>query len=369
MITKQTVPFVNLGVEAMSVREDLLKACEKVILGGHYILGPELDAFEKEFANYCGAQESVGISNGTHALMLALRACGVTTGDEVITSPNSFLASASAIALVGAKPVFADIHEDGNIDPGHLERAITSRTKALLPVHLTGRLARMPEIMEIAKKYKLKVIEDACQAVGADLDGKRAGSWGDLAAFSLHPLKNLRAIGDGGMITINNEELGQNIRRDRNHGLVDREKSLSWGYNARLDELQAAMLRVQLRHLDAWTEQRRKLALRMNDLLRSYVEVPDEGPGEKCVYQTYVIKADRRDQLLAYLKENGVSALVHYATPIHLQPAAHSLGYSAGDFPVTMKHVSRIISLPLYSSMKHEQQDYLSELVRNFYKE
>ncbi len=362
------VPYVNLSGEAHALKNEMLAAFEKVLLGGDYILGPELKLFEAEFASYCQAKRSIGLSDGTHALIVILRALGMQGGDEVITAPNSFIASTSSIALVGAKPVFADIRSDGNIDPERMESAITSRTKALMPVHLTGRPARMTEITEIAKKHHLFVIEDACQAVGAELDGKRVGSWGDAAAFSLHPLKNLRAIGDGGMVTTNNPELAEKIACERNHGLINRETCERWSFNCRLDELQAALVRIQLKYLDTWTEQRRKLAFRYNDLLRPFVEVPDEGVGEKSVYQTYVIKAERRDALLAHLRENGVVALIHYATPIHLQPAARSLGYSAGDFPNTMKHVGKIISLPLFPSMTHEQQDRVIELIANFYK-
>ena len=362
------VPYVNLGNETFAKKEELVAAFERVIASGHYVMGPELKLFEQEFASYCGAKRSLGISDGTHALIVALRTLGIKDGDEVITAPNSFIASASSIALAGGKPVFADIGSDGNLDPEEITRAITKRTKVIMPVHLTGRPARMTEILDIAKKHNLFVVEDACQSVGATLNGKRVGSFGDIAAFSLHPLKNLRALGDGGMVTTNNLEFADKMDCERNHGLIGREKCEHWGYNCRLDELQAAFLSIQLKCLDDATEQRRKLAFRYNDLLRSYVEVPDEGPGEHCVYQTYVVKAEKRDELVNYLKSNGIVALVHYSTPIHLQPAAQYLGYSAGDFPNTMKHVDRIVSLPLFPSMTHSQQDRVVELISKFYK-
>ena len=226
----------------------------------------------------------------------------------------------------------------------------------------------MNEILEIARRHDIFVLEDAAQAVGSSLDGKRVGSWGHAACFSLHPLKNLHAFGDGGMVTSQDPDLLARLVKSRNHGLANREQCDFWSFNCRLDEIQAAMLRVQLRHLDAWTETRRSLALRYNDLLRPYVEVPDEGPGERCVFQTYVIKADRRDELKRYLNENGVEALVHYATPIHLQPAAQGLGYTASDFPATMRHVGRIVSLPLYPTLTHAQQNRVVELISSFYR-
>jgi dTDP-4-amino-4,6-dideoxygalactose transaminase len=325
-----------------------------------------MQAFESEFAAYCHTGFAAGMANGTCALHLVLRVIGLGPGDEVITVPNSFVASAAAVALAGARPVFVDIGADGNMDPSLLEAAITPRTKAIVPVHLTGRPARMKEIMEIARRHDLFVLEDAAQAVGATLDGKRVGSWGHAAAFSLHPLKNLHAFGDGGMVTSSDPDLLRRLAQSRNHGLANREQCDFFSYNCRLDEIQAAMLRVQLRHLDQWTKQRRELALRYNDLLRPWVEVPDEGPGEFCVYQTYVIRCDRRDEMKAWLHSQGVEALIHYATAIHNQPAARDLGYKPDDFPRTMRHVGRIMSLPLYPTMTHAQQDRVVELIAEF---
>lgn len=362
------IPYTALGLEASWIKVELQQTFESVLGRGHYVLGPEVSAFEKEFGDYCATRFAIGVSNGTSALYLALMALGLKEGDEVITAPNSFIASASSIALAGGRPVFADIRADGNIDPERIEAAITSKTKFLMPVHLTGRPACMPEIMEIARQHRLSVIEDAAQAVGARYEGLPVGSWGDTGCFSLHPLKNLRVMGDGGVITTQKPEVAEQLKVSRSHGLVNREECNHWSINARLDELQAAFARIQLRHLDEWTEKRRQLALRYNQLLKPTVQVPEEGPAEYCVYQTYVIQAERRDQLLGFLREHGVEALVHYATPIHLQPAARSLGYSAVDFPVTMKHASRIMSLPLYPSMTRQQQDRVVELISDFYK-
>lgn len=363
-----TVPYTALSGEAAILLKDYLAAFEKVLLSGRYITGPQLSAFEQEFAEYCQSPLAVGVATGTDALFLVLRSLGLQDGDEVITAPNSFVASASSIALAGAKPVFVDIQSDGNMDPDRLVASITPHTKAIIPVHLTGRPSQMTVILEIAEKYKLFVLEDAAQAVGASLNGRKIGCWGDAACFSLHPLKNLRAIGDGGIVTTKHQWLYDRLKQARNHGLVNREQCDFWSYNSRLDELQAALLRVQFRHLDSQTKKRRQLALRYNELLRPYVIVPDEGPGEYCVYQTYVILTDYRDELKRYLNDNGVEALIHYTTPIHLQPAAKYLGYSSADFPKTMQHVSRILSLPLYPSLTEAQQDHVVTLISDFFK-
>ncbi|PIR26672.1 MAG: cell wall biogenesis protein [Deltaproteobacteria bacterium CG11_big_fil_rev_8_21_14_0_20_42_23] len=366
-MTSYTISYSALSTEVAQHKAELMSAVEGVLDSGRYILGPEVEGFEHEFAEYCQAKFAFGVSNGTSALHLVLRGIGLVPGDEVITVPNSFIATVSPIALAGAKPVFVDIGDDGNMDPQRLEDAITDRTRAIIPVHLTGRPAKMNDILAIAQKRNLFVLEDAAQAVGASLDGKRVGSWGHAACFSLHPLKNLHAFGDGGMITSQDPDLIALLPRLRNHGLANREQCDFWSFNSRLDSMHAAMLRIQLRYLDEWTEARRKLAFRYNDLLHPYVEVPNEGLGERCVFQTYVIKAERRNELKQYLNEHGVEALIHYETPIHLQPAAKSLGYSASDFPKTMKHVSKILSLPLHSNLSETQQDRVVELISNFY--
>ena len=273
----------------------------------------------------------------------------------------------ATIALAGARPVFVDIRSDLNIDPEQIEAAITPRTRAIVPVHLTGRAASMVEILDIAERHDLFVLEDAAQAIGACLDDQRVGSWGNAGCFSLHPLKNLHAFGDGGMMTTDDESLWKRMQQARNHGLSGRDRCDFWSFNCRLDEMQAAMLRVQIHHLDRWTEERRQLAFRYNELLSPYVTVPLEAPGEFCVYQTYMIQAERRDDLQEYLNIHGVQALVHYPTPLHQQPAAQSLGYSAEDFPMTMCAAARILSLPLYPELTHNQQDLVVELIAKFY--
>ncbi len=361
------VPYVAFPQQVAKIKAELMQAIEAVLDSGMYVMGEKMRQFEREFATFCGAKYGAGVANGTCSLHLVLRGTGVVPGDEVITVPNSFIASAGAIGVIGAKPVFIDVCADLNMDPEQIELAITPRTKAIMPVHLTGRPAKMDRIMEIAKAHGLIVVEDAAQAVGASYKGRRVGAMGDAGCFSLHPLKNLHAFGDGGMMVTNDEALYDRILMLRNHGLKSRDQCDFWSYNCRLDEMQAAMLQVQLPHLDKWTEQRRQLAFRYNELLKRYVEVPEEGENEYCVYQTYVVQANDRDALLEMLKENGVQANVHYPLPLHRQPAADSLGYREEDFPVTEKLATRILSLPLYPELSHEQQDYIAELFRNFY--
>lgn len=363
-----TVPYSLLNHQVHATKAELLCAIESVLESGRYILGPNCTAFEKDFADYCGTRHALGLANGTCSLHLVLRALGVKEGDEVITVSNTFIATAATVALVGARPVLVDVGADLNIDPEQIEAAITPRTRGIIPVHLTGRPARMVEILDISRRHGLFVLEDAAQAVGAELHGRRVGAWGDAACFSLHPLKNLHAYGDGGMMTTNQRSLIEHLSKSRNHGLLNRDTCEFFSFNCRLDEIQAAMLRVNLRHLEAWTEERRQLALRYNDLLRPYVEVPDEGPGETCVFQTYVIQADQRDDLKAHLNDHGVEALIHYPVPIHLQPAAEQLGYTARDLPLTMRSAGRILSLPCYPGLTHEQQDRVVDQVARFYK-
>ena len=366
--TVAAVPYTAFGQQARAMKQEWLAAAETVLESGQYVLGQEVAAFEREFAQYCQAAWAVGVANGTEALMLVLQRLGLRPGDEVITAPNSFIASASSIALVGARPVFADIGTDLNLDPARVADAVTPRTRAIMPVHLTGRPARMNELLEIARRRELFVLEDAAQAVGAALNGHRVGGLGHAAGFSLHPLKNLHAFGDGGMITTNDPQLRDWLLRARNHGLRTRDECEFWSLNSRLDELQAAMLRIQLRQLDRSTEERRRLAFRYHELLRPYVEVPEEGAGEFCVYQTYMIQADRRDALKQALNEQGIEARVHYPIPLHRQPVARSLGYTANDFPVTTRAAGRIMSLPLYPGLTDAQQDLVAEMIREFYR-
>ena len=362
------VPYVNFAAKAAPIREQLLSTFERVLDSGNYILGPECRSFETDFARYLGVAYATGMSNGTCAMHIAFRCLELDPNSEIITAPNSFIATASTIALADATPVFVDVADDLNIDVTQIEAAITPQTRAIVPVHLAGRPARMREIMEIAERHDLFVLEDAAQSIGASIDGQLVGNWGDAAAFSLHPLKNLHAFGDAGMFVTKHADLLERVARSKNHGLRDRDTCDRWGFNCRLDEVQAALLSVQLEHLDEWTHERRRLANRYNAILGDFVTVPIEAQGEFHVYQTYVIQADRRDELQTFLRTNGVEALVHYPTPIHLQQAAASLGYSPESLPNTLRLSKRILSLPIYPGLAEEQQDVVAELIADFYR-
>ncbi len=362
------VNYTNFKIKNEPIRSDLIKAFEKVIDSGRYIEGSEVSKFEKDFASICHTKYATGIANGTCSLNLVLRALGINQGDEIITAPNSFIATAGAIALTGAKPVFVDICDDLNIDPSKLENAITKKTKAIVAVHLTGRPAKMNEINSLAKKYNLIVIEDAAQAVGSKYFNKPVGGLGDAACFSLHPLKNLHAYGDAGIFTSNNINLIDRVKVLKNHGLSDRHTCDEFSLNCKLDELQASLLRVQVPKLEEWNNQRRKLGFYYNEILKEFAEVPTEKKGEYHTYQTYIIKVDKRDELQKYLKDNNVETLIHYPLPIHVQPAAKSLNYKSEDFPNTINLSKRILSLPIYPGLEKNQQDYIYDLLKKFFK-
>ena len=366
MSSQFAVPYTDFPAQNAGVRDELRGAFDEVLDSGHYIQGPNVAAFEREFAEFCEAPYATGVANGTCSLHLVLRSMGVGPGDEVITAPNSFFASAAAISLVGARIVFADVKEDSNIDPDAIEAAITDRTKAIMPVHLTGRPVDMVRIQAIADANGLGILEDAAQAVGSSFRGQKVGSWGTAASFSLHPLKSLHAFGDAGILTARDERIIQDVALRKNHGLVDRGTCAEWSFNCRLDEVQAALLRVQLRNVDAKINERRRLAHRYHELLRDYVVVPEEREGEIHTYQTYLIQAGDRDALQAHLRANGVEAIVHYATPLHLQPAAADLGYGPGSFPVTERLSDSILSLPLFPGMTAEQQDRVVTEIASF---
>lgn len=299
MSSSFAVPYTDFPAQNAGVRDELRGAFDEVLDSGHYIQGPNVAAFEGEFAAFCEAPYATGVANGTCSLHLVLRSMGVGPGDEVITAPNSFFASAAAISLVGATIVFADVNEDSNLDPDAIEAAVTERTRAIMPVHLTGRPVDMVRIQAVADAHGLGILEDAAQAVGSSFRGQRVGSWGTAASFSLHPLKSLHAFGDAGIVTARDERIISDVALRKNHGLVDRGTCAEWSFNCRLDEVQAALLRVQLRNVDAKIAERRRLAHRYHDLLRDYVVVPEEREGEVHTYQTYLIQAGDRDALQA----------------------------------------------------------------------
>lgn len=357
------VPFTDFPAQFREARAETLAAVERVLEGGHFILGEEVEAFEREFAGVAGTSHAVGVANGTDALLLAFTALGIGPGDEVITAPNSFVATAAAIVHAGARPVFADVRDDLNIDPAAIERAITPRTRAILPVHLAGRGADMTAILEIAKRRGLVVIEDAAQAVGALHQGRPAGSFGACACFSLHPLKNLNAAGDAGAITTDDPALAEKLRLLRNHGLKTRDEVVVFGWNSRLDALQAAILRVRLAQLEDVIERRRRNAERYRSRLAAIVECPLDRPEERNVYHLFVIQCDRRDELRSSLAARGIETKVHYPVPIHLQPAARALEHRRGDFPVAERQAERQLSLPVHQFLTETQIDKVCDAI------
>jgi dTDP-4-amino-4,6-dideoxygalactose transaminase len=363
------VPYIDLALQHRAIKAELLEAAASVIDSGQFILGPEVELFEREMATLCGVKHAIGVNSGTDALILSLKALGIGEGDEVITAPNSFVASASAIALAGATPVFADVGADYQIDPAAVEQAITSRTRAILPVHLTGKPANMTAIMELAAKHHLAVVEDAAQAIAAEHRGRRVGSWGDAGCFSLHPLKTLNACGDGGVVTTNRDDVAEKVRLLRNLGLRTREKCEVWSSNSRLDSMQAAMLRVKLRYLTQWTEKRIANAAYYRRALADVKEVicPSQEAHDKAVYHTFVIQAQRRDELKNHLAACGVQTAIHYPIPIHLQPVAQDLGYKPGSFPQAESQASHILSLPVFPELTQQQLDHVIKSIRQFY--
>ena len=367
LLEKMTVPYLNLTEQHRQIESELLAAIQSVFRRGDFVLGEAVEQFERRFAAYCGTRYAIGVANGTDALILSLKALGIGPGDEVITVPNSFVATASAIALVGARPVFVDVGPDFMIDPSLIEQAITPATRAILPVHLTGKMAHMPRIAAIAKKHGLFIIEDAAQAVGAEIEGRRAGAWSQTGCFSLHPLKNLNACGDGGIIVTDDELLYVSLKQERNLGLRNRNECDFWAANSRLDTLQAAILMVKMDHLETWTEQRRENARYYNAHLSELVTTPAESSDERAVYHTYIIQCDQRDDLQAYLSQNGIDTKIHYPIPIHLQPAAKNLGYAPGSFPVAERQAKRILTLPVYPEMSMEQKAWVVHSIQEFY--
>jgi dTDP-4-amino-4,6-dideoxygalactose transaminase len=365
--TKTQIPYIDLRAQYVESHQEILQAIEKVLAGGHYILGRDVEDFEQRFAKLCGTQHAIGVANGTDALILALKALGIGAGDEVITVSNSFIASASSVALTGGRPVFVDVREDLNMDPDLIERAITPRTRAILPVHLTGKCAAMDEILNIAQKHRLHVIEDAAQSVGATYKNRKSGSFGIIGCFSLHPLKNLNAVGDAGILTTNDDFLNDKLRLLRNHGLKNRDEVSFWGYNSRLDTLQAAVLNGRFQQLDKVIKRRRQIAQRYTSRLSPWVACPQESSDEYHTYHVYVIQANQRDELKKHLADQGIDTRIHYPIPIHLQACCSELGYNRGDFPVCEKLAGKILSLPVHQFLTDEQVETICKSIANFY--
>lgn len=363
------IAFVDLKRQYNSIKTDIDKAISKILDSAEFILGSETEKFEEEFAKFIGINYAVGVGSGTAALELGLRALGIGDGDEVITPVNSFIASSFSINLVGAKPILVDCREDTfNIDIEKAENLITPKTKAIMPVHLYGQVADMEGVLKLARKYGLLVVEDACQAHGASFKGQKAGSFGQMAAFSLYPGKNLGGYGDGGIVTTNNKVIAEKINMLRNFGQKEKYKHIFLGENNRLDNLQAGILRVKLRHLEKWNNKRLKNAIIYNNLLKKTpVITPQIFPGYKHAFHLYVIRSKKRNELMKYLLSKGISIVMHYPIPIHLQPAYKNLGYKKGDFPIAEMLSEEILSLPMFPEIKEEEIKYVCREIENFY--
>jgi len=396
------IKFLDLSLQYKSIKKEINEAIKRVLESGYFIGGEEVEKFEKEIAKFCGVKYAVGVNSGTDALFLSLKALDIGPGDEVITTPFTFIATAGVIANCGANPVFIDIEpKTFNIDPRKIEEYLKSniqypksktKIKAILPVHLFGQMADMDEIMRIARKYKLYVIEDAAQAIGAEIklkipEGKpsvsygaskneklkimKAGAVGDIGCFSFFPSKNLGAYGDGGMVTTNNQELADKIKLLRNHGSSPKEKykNLILGTNSRLDSIQAVILRVKLKYLPSWSRERTNKAFYYNKGLKGTGDIitPVIDSNKTHIFHQYTIRTKFRDELQKYLKENGIPTMIYYPLPLHLQPAFKYLNYQKGDFPQAEKAAKEVLSLPIYPELTKKQQNYIIQTIKEFY--
>jgi len=363
------VKYIDLPKQAHA--EDMLSDIRELLLKtGQFTLGPQVGEFEEKFAQLCQTKYAIGVNSGTDALFLSLKALDIGPGDEVITAPNSFLATTGAIVIAGATPVYVDVNNEYNIDPDLIEAAITPRTKAIMPVHLTGSPADMPRIMDTAKKHNLHIIEDAAQAISASIDGKATGSFGIAGGFSMHPLKNLNVWGDGGAITTDSQEIREKLILLRNHGMKNRDECSVFAYNSRLDTLQAIVALRLMNDLEDITSTRIKHARIYDDtlsVLGDHVTAPPRKRNVKQVFHTYVIQAKKRNELYKYLLDNGIEAKVHYPIPLHLQEAAQFLGYKEGDFPVCEAQARSIITLPVHQHLTDDQLYYVVETIKKFY--
>ena len=353
------IPILNSKRQYEKIGKDIEKEVLEVLASGSYILGKHNKALQEEFSDYLGVKYAAGLNSGTDALHLALRALDIGRGDEVITTAFTFAATASAAGLAGAEPVFADINPDTfNIDPSKIEAAITPRTKAIIPVHLYGQPAEMDKIMEIAHRHNLKVIEDCAQSIGSEYKGRKTGTFGDFGCFSFYPTKNLGGMGDGGMIVCNDEKLYKRVLALRNHGGAVRYYHDELGTNSRLDEIQAAILRVKLPYIDEWNRARRENAARYTKMLAEYPEIktPFEAADTYSVYHQYTIQIENRDAVHKLLNENGIGAMIYYPVPLHLQKMHKFLGYKEGDLPCAERAAKRVMSLPMFPEITEEEQ-------------
>ncbi|MDO8658532.1 MAG: DegT/DnrJ/EryC1/StrS family aminotransferase [Candidatus Levybacteria bacterium] len=363
------IPLVDLSRLETGLKNQIQEKIKDIVRKGNYILGEELEIFETEFAEYCERKYCVGVASGTDAIFLALVAIGIKNGDEVIAPANTFISTVLPAVHLKAKPVLVDIDpQTYNIDPQKIEEKISSKTRAIISVHLYGQPASMDKILQIAKKYKLRVIEDACQAHGAIYKGKKAGSLSDIACFSFYAGKNLGCFGDGGAIVTNSKKLADKIKTLRNIGQKKKYHHIEKGFNSRLDTIQAAVLSAKLLYLDKWNLKRRRLASEYNRLLEKLsVVIPFEPEKYISNYHLYVIRVKKRDQLLEYLKSKGIFCGIHYPIPIHLQKSMKELGYKKGDFPITEKYAKEIISLPIFPQLRNEEVAIIAKYIKEFY--
>jgi dTDP-4-amino-4,6-dideoxygalactose transaminase len=362
------VPFVDLKPRYQEEREQLLAIFDRVLASGHLVMTPEIAEFERQVEAYTGAKHCVSLNSGTDALMMALWAFGIGKGDEVITSPISFVATTGAIVHVGAQPVYADVSPDQNLNPAEIEAKITPRTKAIMPVHWTGRVAEMNAINEIARRHGLLVIEDSAQCMGAYYHGRHGGTLGDVGAISAHPLKNLNAVGDGGLLLTNNDDVARKVRLYRNHGLAGRDDCEMYGVNSRLDVLNAEIMKFRLTRLEGIVEKRRLNGQLYRRLIKpAHVYIPEDKQHERNAYVIFLVQAEDRDRLKAYLAERGIESLVYYGTALHLHRAAAKLGYKRGDFPVAERQADQVLALPHHQYVSEDQVAYVAESVNAFY--
>ncbi len=360
------IPYVNLSYQNSKYKKTLTSIFKKILDSGEYVGGKEVIDFEKNISKFCKSKFAVALNSGTDALTLAMYVCGVRKGDEVITTPNSFIASTATIAHLGAKPVFVDVLDDQNIDTNKIERVITKKTKCIMPVHLTGRMADMKNILRISKKYNLKIIEDAAQSVGSKLNEKFSGTYGDIGCFSAHPLKNLNAIGDAGYLVTNNKKYYEKIKDLSNHGMTNRDIVKSFGYVSRMDNLQAAFLNFKLKNLNNVIKKRRSNYNVYKKYLSEKVFFPIEKKEEVNTYHTFVIQIKNRDKLKRFLLKNKIMTSIHYPIPIHLQPASKKFGYKLGDFPITENQSKKILTLPIHQDLKKKDIIRICRLINKF---
>ncbi len=363
------IPLVDLKAGFEPIKDEVMKSIESVLASMNLNIGPKVNAFEEEFASYCGTKYAIGVGSGTEALHFALLSLGVGKGDEVIVPPNTFFATVEAIAYTGAFPVFVDIDPvTYTIDIPMVGKKISQKTKAIVPVHMYGQSADMMPLIELSEKYGIKVIEDACQAHGAEYNSRKCGSMGDAGCFSYYFTKNLGGYGEGGMVVTSSPDIAEKIRSYRNHGHKSKYEHSVIGYNSRLDELQAALLEIKLKYLDNNNDRRRALAKKYNSSLKNTpLTIPVEEKNRKHVYHLYVVRSKERDRLQEYLHDRGICTGIHYKIPAHLQEACRHYGYKSGDFPEIEKACREILSLPIYPELKDEDINYITDAIKEFY--